>query len=201
MAAGDALLERPRALGVGGEEVGAVVGLDDDDVALAELFTDVLGGVAEVGHVGERTARGQQVVGVAGSETEADGFLGIVRYGEGVNLDVAVAEARAGFEELPGGAVGGVEFRLDGAAGGGIGEDLNVRVLFQALDAGGVVAVFMREKDGVDARKGFAGVEKEGGEFFRGEAGVDENARTFGDEQRGVARATGTEDAETHGHE
>lgn len=110
MAAGDALLERPRALGVGGEEVGAVVGLDDDDVALAELFADVLRGVAEVGDVGERTARGQQVAGVAGSETEADGFLGVVRDGEGGDLEIAVAEARAGFEELPGGAVSGVEF-------------------------------------------------------------------------------------------
>ena len=94
----------------GGEEVGAVVGLDDDDVALAELFADVLRGVAEVSDVGERTARGEQVVGVAGGETEADGFLGVVRDGEGGDLEIAVAEARAGFEELPGGAVSGVEF-------------------------------------------------------------------------------------------
>ena len=53
----------------------------------------------------------------------------------------------------------------------------------------------------IGPREGFVGVEEEGGEFFRGEAGVDEDARAFGDEQRGVARATRTEDAETHGHE
>jgi hypothetical protein len=96
--------------------------------------------------------------------------------------------------------VGGVELGLDGATGGGIGEDLDVRVLFQTVDTGGVVAVLVGEEDGVDALEGFAGVGEEGGEFAGGEAGIDEDARTFGHEQRGVARAAGTEDAEAHGH-
>ena len=96
--------------------------------------------------------------------------------------------------------MGGIEFRLDGAARRGIGEDLYVRVLLQAVDAGGVIAVLVGEKDGVDALKRFAGIGEQGGELARREAGIDEDARTFGDEQRGVARAAGTEDAEAHGH-
>jgi hypothetical protein len=198
--AGDALLERPGALGIGGEEVGAVVGLDDDDVALAELLADVLRGVAEVGEVGEGTARGKKVVGVAVGETKTDGLLSVVRDGEGVDFEIAETEAGAGFEELPRGAMGGVEFRLHGATGGRIGEDLDVRMFLQAVDGGGVIPVFVREKNGVDAFEGFAGVGEEGGEFAGGEAGIDEDARTFGHEQRGVARTAGTEDAEAHGH-
>jgi hypothetical protein len=137
---------------------------------------------------------------VAGGETETDGLLGVVRDGEGIDFQIAKTEPRTGFEELPRRAVRGVEFGLDGAAGRRVGEDLDVGVLLQAVDGGGVIAVFVRKKNGVDAFEGLAGGGEERGEFFDGEAGVDEDARTFGHEQRGVARAAGTENAEAHGH-
>ena len=57
VAAGDALLGGPGALGVGLEQFGAVVGFDDDDIAGAEVFADMLRGVAEIGQENEGTAR------------------------------------------------------------------------------------------------------------------------------------------------
>ena len=200
VAAGDALLGGPRALGVGLEEFGAVVGLDDDDVAGAEVLADMLGRVTEIGQKDEGAARGKQVVVPAGGEAKADGIVGVVRDGETLDVEVAETKTGAGLEELPRGAVRGVEFLLDRAGGGGVGEDREVGKFLEALDAGGVVAVLVREKNRVDARERFAGGGEQVFEFSGGETGVDEDARALGDEQGGVARAAGAEDGETHGH-
>src|SRR5688572_27104244 len=73
--AADPLFQGPRTLGVSLQELGTVVGLDDDDVAFADVLADVLRCVAQIGEPGEGTTRGEQIVVPAG-ETEADRFMG-----------------------------------------------------------------------------------------------------------------------------
>ena len=177
-----------------------MVGFDDDDIAGAEVFADMLRGVAEIGQENEGTARGKQVVVPAGGETKAHGIVGVVGDGEALDLEVAETETGAGLEELPVGLMGVGDFGLDGARRGRVGEDGNLRKFLQSLDAGGVIAVFVGQKNRVDAGERFAGGDEELFEFSGGEPGVDEDTRALGDEQGGVARAAGTEDGKTHGH-
>lgn len=198
VAAGDALFGGPGAFPIGLEEAGAVVGFDDHNIDVVQALVDVGGDVAEVGEPRERAARGEEVVGGAGGEGEADGFLGVMGDGEGVDLKVAETETGAGLEDLPFGGV--VEPGLDGAGGSGVGEDGEFGVLFEGVDAGGVVPVFVGEKNGVDGVEGGAGVVEELAEFAAGEAGIDENARAGGLQHGGIARAATAQDAETNRH-
>ena len=137
---------------------------------------------------------------MAAGEPEADGVVGVVGDGEALDLEIAEAKARAGFEELPFRLVAGIQLGLHGAGGGGVGKDADARKFFQALDAGGMVAVFVGEEDRVDVFERFARGGEELAEFADGKARIDEDARALGDEQGAVARAAATEDGKTHGH-
>ena len=175
-----------------------MVAFDDDDIDVANALVDVLRGMAEIGQPGEATAGGKQVGLVSVGEREADGFLGVVGDVKAFDFEVLENEAGAGFEDLPGDFV--VELGLDGAGGGGVGEDLDVGEFFQAVDAGDVVAVFVGDEDGFDLGEVFAGVEEELAEFALGETGVDEHACLPGEQHGAIARAAAAEDFETHRH-
>ena len=121
-----------------------------------------------------------------------------MRHGEAFDLQIAKHEARTGLKNLPVGPV--AEPALHGAARGLVGEDADVRVFFQPVDAGGMVAVLVREEDGVDPFQRFAERGEEHPEFPRGESRVDKHARALRHEQRRVARAAAAENAEAHRH-
>ncbi len=90
VAAGDALLEAPRAAGFL-EHFEVVIGLEEEDIGGADAFERELGGVAEVGEEADfALGRVQEV---------ADRVGGIVRDAERIHDDVANLEGSAGFED------------------------------------------------------------------------------------------------------
>ncbi len=68
------------------------------------------------------------------------------------------------------------------------------------LRGGGVVAVLVREENGVDAVPARARPGQHFAEPARGKARVDQHARVVGLEERGVAGAAAAQDAETQSH-
>ena len=178
--AADPLLERPWATRVGFQQFGTVIRLDDHDVAAAEVLAHVLRRVAEVGEQRERVAREKRSSVESRGETEANRLLRIVWHGEALNLEIAEAEARAGFERLPVGPVR--QPALHRARGGGVGEHADVRKFFQAIDAAAMIAVLVGEENGIDPVEGFAHGREQRGKLAGGKSGVDEHACAFGDE-------------------
>ena len=77
---------------------------------------------------------------------------------------------------------------------------LTVRVAGEAAERGGVVAVLVREEDGVDPVPAGARRGQQLAELARRETRVDEHAGVVGFEERGVAGAATAQDAETQGH-
>lgn len=90
----DSLFGAPGAFGVGGEEVGVVVGLDEEHLDVAQGLGHAMGDVAGIGEDAE-------FAGVGGFDHEADGVHGIVVNGVGVDGGVAEREGLPGFEEFP----------------------------------------------------------------------------------------------------
>lgn len=85
----DALLDDP-GIGANLEHVEIVVGFKDEAIGFAEVNLDKLRHVAEVGTDGN--------LGTVGAKRETDGIDGIVRYGEGVDVDVADTKTLAGLD-------------------------------------------------------------------------------------------------------
>lgn len=194
----DALLGGPRAFGISLEELGAVVGLDDDDIAIAYVFAYVLRNVTEVGEPSDRAAWRDEVAFVSGADAKAYGVVGVVRDGKRVDFEISEAKTGPSGKDLPIGPIS--EAQLKGACGCFVSEDFDVREFSQSIEGGRVIAVLMGEKDRLDVFEGFSEGGKELAEFAGGEAGVDEDARGVGGEQGAVARAAASENAETRGH-
>lgn len=89
---------------------------------------------------------------------------------------------------------------MDSTRRGGVREDADMGEFFQAVDAARVIAVFMRDENGVDAVERFPHAREQRGEFSHGKARVDEHACAFRDEQRCVARTAATKNTKTHRH-
>ena len=123
----DALLGRPRTAVVGLEKRGTVVGLYHHSVAVAEALANVLWHMAEVGEPGKGAAGGEEVAVESGAETETDGIVCVVRYGEGIDFQIAEAESGAGLEEFPRQRV--LHAILHGAGGGGVREERDLFAL------------------------------------------------------------------------
>ena len=65
-----------------------------------KLLTPQPVGLLMVGQPGNAPPLGEQVI-VTMSNEEADGFLGVVGYGEAADFEVAEAEGAAGFKDIP----------------------------------------------------------------------------------------------------
>lgn len=177
VASSNSLFQGPGAACICFEELGAVIRFDDDDFAASQVFPHVLRSMSEICKERQRMTRREKIVVVARGEAEADGLLGIMRYGKALNVQIAKAKSRTGFEQLPVRSVG--ESALDGACGGGVREDADMGKFFQAVDAAGVITVFMRDENGVDPIECFTHTREERGQFSHGKAGVDEHTCAF----------------------
>jgi len=165
------------------EHVEIVIRFEDEAIGLAKMDFDELGHVAEVGADGD--------LGAVGAESEAEGIGGVVRDGEGVDVNIADGETLAGLDGLDSAKALAEGFGEDAAEllhGGladierGFPDAENLR------EAVAVIGVLVGDQDGVEAVE----VAFDGGEASQGfalaEAGVNENAGGFGFEQGDVAR-------------
>jgi hypothetical protein len=183
-AAQDALLDDP-GIGADLEHVEIVIGLEDQSIAFAQVVLDELGHVAEVGDQAELRA--------VGAEGEANGVGGIVRYGEGVNLDIADGEALAGLDGFDTVEALVQLVRQDAAERFEGRRSDEQRRLPQSQELGqavAVVGVLVGDEDAVEAiERSFDGGEAGEG-FALAESGVDKEASTPGLEQRAIARTS-----------
>ena len=109
----DALLGRPRALGVVLEHFDIVIGFEDEDVRLADAFDDEPGGVAEIGEESD-------IAGM-GPEEESNGIVGVMRDAKGIDGEVAEFEGRPGVKEPE--LERDLKLRLDGFLGQAVAID------------------------------------------------------------------------------
>ena len=173
----DALLDDP-GIGADLEHVEIVIGFEDEAIGLAEMDSDVIWKVAEIGADGD--------FGAVGAEREANGVGGVVRDGEGVDVDVADGEALAGldgFDAAEAFAESVGEDALEGSHGGLGDVERGFPEAEDLREAVAVVGVFVGDEDGVETVE----ITSDGGEtgegFALSEAGVNENAGGFGFEQ------------------
>ena len=173
----DALLDDP-GIRADLEHVEIVIRFEDEAVGLAEVDSDVIGQIAEIG--------ADRDLGAVGAEGESDGVGGVVGDGERVYIDVADPETLAsldGFdsaealaESVGQCALKGLQGRLgDVERGFPEAEDLRESVA--------VVGVFVGDEDGVETLD----IAPDGGEagesFAFSKAGINEDAGSFRFEQ------------------
>lgn len=167
VAAEDALFQTPRTARVFLQELQIMVGFQDNDVRAADAFDDELGGMAEV--------RKETDGASAGIQDEADGVLGIVGDGEGIDTDLAEFKGGAGDEhaaiEL------GLELVFDGFAGVAIAVDGNVEFSGDGGEALDMIAVLVSDEDAGEAFRGAADGGEALADLAAAEAGIDEQTR------------------------
>jgi hypothetical protein len=180
-----ALLDDPR-IGPDLEHIEIVIGFEDEAIGLAEVDFDELRHVAEVGADGH--------LGAVGTKSETDGIDGIVRDGEGVDVDVADTEALArlnGFNATESFAEGLGENALKNAHGGFGDEERSLPETENLRKTVAVIGVFVSDEDSVEVIE----VALDGGEAGKSlaftETSVNKDAGAFGFEQGKVARAAG----------
>lgn len=188
VAAGDALFGGPGALDVGGEEVRAVVGLDEEGVKVGEALVKDGGGVAEVADDAKTAAS----IG----EEEADGIDGVVGDGEGVDVEAGGLKGGAGLDEAPAWLffeVGGKDL-----AGVGIAVNGEVEGAEEDVEAAGVVAVLVGEEDALEGVRPYAEGVEPAAQLECGEPGVHKQGAVLSGDDGAVARAAAAEDGKMH---
>ena len=169
-----ALLDDPR-IGADLEHIEIVIGFEDEAIGFAEVDFDELRHVAEVGADGH--------LGAVGTKGETDGIDGIVRDGEGVDIDVADTEALArlnGFNATESFAEGLGENALKNAHGGFGDEERSLPETENLRKTVAVIGVFVSDEDSVEVIE----VALDGGETSKGfaftETSVNKDAGAFG---------------------
>ena len=190
VAAEDALLDAPRALGVVLEQFEVVVGFEDKGVGGADAFEDELGGVPQVGQ--EADVSGRRM------EKKSNRIVGVVRHAEGVHGQVADLEGGAGGEEAEVQARGGLG--LDDFLGEAVAVDGNLVLGAEDGEALDVVAVLVGDEDAGEGFRGAVEGEEALANLASAEAGINEDAGVVGFEIGAVAGGTAAEDGELDGH-
>jgi hypothetical protein len=141
----DALLDDPR-IRADLEHVEIVIGFEDEAIGLAEMNSDVIRQVAEIGADCD--------LGAIGAEGKSDGVGRVVRDGERVDVDIADREALAGLDGFDAAEAFAESVGQDALEGfhGGLGDV--ERGFPEAEDLGeavAVVGVLVSDKDRVEA--------------------------------------------------
>ena len=173
----DALLDDP-GIGADLQHVEIVIGFEDEAIGLAEVDSDVVWQVAEIGADGD--------FGAVGAEGESDGVGCVVRDGERVDVDIADGEGLAGLNGLDAAQALAESVGQNALEGLHCGLGDVERGFPEAEDLGeavAVIGVLVGDEDCVEA----VDVTFDGGEagesFALAEAGVNEDAGSLGFEQ------------------
>ena len=173
----DALLDDP-GIRADLEHVEIVIGFEDEAIGLAEMDSDMIGQVAEIGADGD--------FGAVGAESEANGVGSVMRNRESVNVDVADGEALAGldgFDPAEALAKGVGQDTLEGVHGGLRNVERGFPEAEDLREAVAVVGVLVGDEDGVETVDITPDGGKAGESFALSEAGVNEDAGGFRFEQ------------------
>jgi len=187
-AAHDALLDVP-GIRADLEHFEIVIGFEDEEIGVAEMYFDELGKIAEIGDDGN--------FGVATAAGVADGISGVMGNRERRDFNIADGEAQARTDVLDASGMfrGCVGEHLDDFAVRWLGEVGGTIPLASHLGkAAGVVGMLVSDEDGVDmfgacAAEGFEAAKH----FLAAEASVNKEGGEAGLEQRRVARTAGSE--------
>lgn len=191
----DALFDVP-GIGADLEHFEVVIGFEDEAVGVTQMEFYEFGEIAEIGDDGDFCAVGAKGV--------ADRIGGVVRNGEGRNFDVADGEALARADmfdavELFCGGFGqnANDFRV-----GSFGEVSSGFPMSEKLrKSAGVVGVFVRNENAVDAFGGFFERGEAAKSFFAAKSGVDEEAGALCFKQCGIARTARGQDGNSKADE
>lgn len=190
VAAKNALLGGPGALGVVLEHFDVVIRFEDEDVGLADAFDDEPGGVTEIG-------KETDIAGV-GAEEESNGIVSVVRDAEGIDGDVTEFEGGAGGEEPE--LKRHLELRLDGFLGQAVAVDGNVQFAGKDAETLGVVRVLVGDENSAQVLGGPPDTEESLADLPGTEAGIDEQAGVFGLKIGTVATGAAGENGEARRH-
>lgn len=176
----NSLLEVPRVR-ADLEEIGVVVGFEEEEVGAAEMVLDAFREVAEVS--------GDSDLDAVGGEGIADGVGGVVREGEGLDVEVAEVEGCARLESFQRRRGGAAEVEQRRRLVREKNRDAGAELAVDDGQAGDVVGVFVGDEDSVET----GGVFIDGGEACEGllavDPGVNEDAGLFRGEKDRIAGA------------
>jgi len=177
------------------EHVEVVIGFEDQAIGLTKVDLDHFRKVTEVGADGDLCA--------VAAESEPDGIGGVVRNGEGVNVDIADGKMLASLDGLDTLEALPESVREDALQGvhGGLGDEQRRRFpkaesLRKAI---AMVAVLVSNEDGVEPVNIAANGGKAGEGFALAKTSVDEDASAFCLQESDVARATGRQNGNAQG--
>lgn len=182
----DALFDRPRALGIGGEQFIVVVCFQIQAVHALQVLGDAVRDVAGIADESETFFRAAQDV--------ADGIDGIVEDGKTLHGEIADGEGLPGFEGMPGRLDAGFPQHVSGGAGG---VERDAALLQQGFQAAHVIAVFVGEQDRINGIRSQRLRARE--QLLGAQAGIDENSGVSGGGEGGIATAAAAKNCELHG--
>lgn len=168
------------------EHVQIVVGFEDEAIGFAEMNFDEFGHIAEVGADGD--------LGTIGAKGETDGIDGVMRNGEGMNVDIANRKALTRLNGFDAAQALAKSFRENAFENAHCGLGDIKRSLPETEDLRetiAVIGVLVGDQDGVEmSETAFDGSKTREGLAFA-EASVHEDAGTFRFEQGEIARTAG----------
>ncbi len=190
----DALLQRPWADGIFLQQFHVVVGFEHHHVYRAHSFDNELGRVAEVGQHADRVR--------AAVDGEADRVVGVVRNAERFDREVADFKWVAGREESPGCFRLAIELRIGGDGFGcePVGVNGNRLRAAQNREATRVVAVFVREQNGVEVGSRATDGREPLCDLPAAQPGIDEDGSAFGFDECAVTGTAAAQNCDLDPH-
>jgi hypothetical protein len=193
----DPLFGGPRACSVFLQQLQIVIRFQHQCVHGTHAFRDQLRDVAEIGQDTHRDA------GASVPDDETDRILGIVRYAEGFNEQIADFKGRARGKQPPGDADAVWLFGIggDGFSGETVSVDGNRPRLAKSAETTSMVAVFVGEDDAIDLFEIAADEREPLRDLATTQARINKESRRVGFNQCAIAGAATPQDRDLHPHD
>lgn len=198
VAAGDSLLERPRAAFVPFQQIRAVVCLYDESVHVPNSLGNLWGDESEIREPSEPASWRKEIVSPPCGKFKSHWVVGVVGEGEALDREIPKAEGGAGVEELP--FRFDFQFWLQGLGSHRIRENVGSVLLREGRNSRGMVAVFVGYEDRVNFVGSHASLFQHACQSLAAKASVDQDVAVLGDKQTAIAGTAAAEDGELHGH-
>lgn len=186
----DALLDAPRALGVGLEQLQVMIGFQQEHVRGANAFDDEVGGMAEVGQ--------ETNVSRSRADQKADRIVGVVRHGESVHDDIPHFKRCASAENPA--VEPGLELILNRLLGEAIAENRNPQLRAQRGQTLNMIAMFVGDQNAVQALRRAADGGESPSDLTAAQTGIDQQSRLVRFEVSAIARRSAAQNRQVNRH-